>query len=200
MSRVAFVGLIMAALMIASGYWILSDNGRDLRPATSPEEDRQEGSSASAPSPGESELSSEAGAVESPVIVPRQTEMGTDFELQDLSSVKIGEAFSFYLTLENRSIKLNVSEVRQTRAGNRVIVADSMVEGASHRLILTIGKYQTFGNLQTDRGRYQFELTGGFGAIYAASALQPKSTDADKDYVVREPRKEAPIAREEVKQ
>jgi len=75
-----------------------------------------------------------------------------------------------------------------------------MVDGNSHRLILTIGKYQTFGNLQTDLGRYQFELTGGFGAIYSASALQPRSSDADKDYVVRERIKEAPIVREEAKQ
>jgi len=122
MFRSVFAGLIVAVLMTASSYWFFSNSAGDLLPSISPEQDREDGSSAFVPASDGVELSSDLlDGLASPVPVPRQSEMCAEFELQDLSSVQIGEVFSFYLVLENRNITLIASEVRQTRAGNRVI-------------------------------------------------------------------------------
>lgn len=115
------------------------------------------------------------------------------FELVDLGEVQIGEVVSFFLPHENREIQLTVSETRQTPAGNKVVIAEKLNAGIYHRLILTIGQYQSFGNIQTERDRYQFAIADGSGDIHAVSALNRRLDGSRSDFVVRTPEQELPL-------
>ena len=130
--------------------------------------------------------------------IDRQSGSGTDvqstasFELADLSDAQVGETVSFFLPQENRDIRLVVSESRQTPAGNRTLIAENLNEGVYHRLILTMGQFQSFGNIQTDRDRYQFAIANGTGDIHSVSAMNRRLDGSASDFVIRTPEQELP--------
>ncbi len=79
-----------------------------------------------------------------------------------------------------------------TGAGNRVLTGFLGSPEQRQRFIFTVGESQTFGTIQTARGRYQLETRGGSGRIISVSKINEKLDFSQPDYVIPERQEQRP--------
>jgi len=112
--------------------------------------------------------------------------------MMDLADMRIGEPFSLYIPQEERILAGTVERTRVSKAGNQVLQGRIRDGDRSYSFVVTVGRHQTFGSIQTSRDRYQFELKDGEGELIAQSTLNKMRDFSEPDYVIpqrREPEK-----------
>ncbi|MBL6691824.1 MAG: hypothetical protein ISP91_15685 [Pseudomonadales bacterium] len=140
------------------------------------------------------QVSPESAQQASPVN-PREAARETASEplsLMDLTDARIGESFSLYIPQEERILVGAVERTHVSKAGNRVLQGRIQDGDRSYSFVVTVGRHQTFGSIQTSRDRYQFELKDGEGELIAQSTLNKMRDFSEPDYVIpqrREPEK-----------
>ena len=118
---------------------------------------------------------------------------GVQIEMLDLSGFKVGDPLALYIPQEAVSHEGSITEVNITKAGNRVITGFLDIDGTSHRFIFTVGRHQTFGTIQTGRGRYQLETREGEGRIISVARIKEGLDFSQPDYVVPSRRELPPV-------
>lgn len=108
-------------------------------------------------------------------------EKGLEISLIDLGGFQAGDELDLFIPQEGTSYRGRISTVEMTSSGNRVL--SGKFEGG-HRFIFTVGQFQTFGSVQTDKGRYQLETRDGNGRIISLSAINRKLDFSKPDYVI----------------
>ena len=116
---------------------------------------------------------------------------GVEIELQDLSDYAVGDEIALLIPQENRWYQSSVAQVNTTRAGNRVLTGFLDIADNQHRFTFTVGRLQTFGTIQTNRGLYQLEVRDGRGLIISTRKINEKLDFSVPDYVLPE-RKQLP--------
>ena len=116
---------------------------------------------------------------------------GVEIELQDLSDYAVGDEIALLIPQENRWYQSSVAQVNTTSAGNRVLTGFLDIDDNQHRFTFTVGRLQTFGTIQTNRGFYQLEVRGGQGFIISTRKINEKLDFSVPDYVLPE-RKQLP--------
>jgi len=116
---------------------------------------------------------------------------GVEIELQDLSDYVVGDEIALLIPQENRWYQSSVAQVNTTRAGNRVLTGFLDIADNQHRFTFTVGRLQTFGTIQTNRGLYQLEVRDGRGLIISTRKINEKLDFSVPDYVLPE-RKQLP--------
>ena len=143
--------------------------------------------------PGEPEISSVESA---PVIAPTEVKRVPDelqtepLSMMDLAGVNVGETFSLYIPQEERILAGRVERTKVSKAGNEVLQGTIQDGGRSYSFVVTVGRQQTFGSVQTSRDRYQFELKDGEGELIAQSTINKSRDFSEPDFVIpkrREP-------------
>lgn len=115
--------------------------------------------------------------------VPEKLETAP-LSMMDLAGINVGETFSLYIPQEERILAGSVERTKVSKAGNEVLEGTILDGGRSYSFVVTVGRHQTFGSIQTSRDRYQFELTDGEGELIAQSTIN-KSRDFSKpDFVI----------------
>jgi hypothetical protein len=109
---------------------------------------------------------------------------GEPIGFTDLSSLVAGEQFAFHIPQEDSEFGGEVENVNVSGSGNTIIVGWLRDAEQSHRFIFTVGQHQTFGTLQTNKDRYQFESRDGIGRIVAVSTIKQGLDYSQPDFVV----------------
>lgn len=115
--------------------------------------------------------------------------------MMDMAGTQVGESFSLYIPQEDRILAGTVQKSHITRAGNEVLEGVIQDGAQSFAFVITIGRHQTFGSIQTSRDRYQLELTEGAGELIAQSTIQGLRDYSEPDYVIPA-RRETPQIKE----
>ena len=128
-----------------------------------------------------------------PVVPTKASEgvRGIEIELQDLSNYAVGDEIALLIPQENRWYQSSVAQVNTTSAGNRVLTGFLDIDDNQHRFTFTVGRLQTFGTIQTNRGFYQLQVRGGQGFIISTRKINEKLDFSVPDYVLPE-RKQLP--------
>lgn len=108
---------------------------------------------------------------------------GMPVNLDDFSNRKAGDEISIFVPQEDSVHQGIITKVSTTESGNRVITG---FLGSKHRFVFTVGKFQTFGTIQTQSGRYQMEARDGAGRIVSVKAINEGLDFSQPDYVVPE--------------
>lgn len=116
----------------------------------------------------------------------RRTVKAETISMMDLAGTGVGDSFSLYIPQEDRIVSGTVSQSHFTKAGNEVLQGTIEDGDQSYGFVITIGRNQTFGSVQTRRDRYQFELADGQGELIAQSATNALRDFSEPDYVIRE--------------
>ena len=116
---------------------------------------------------------------------------GIEIELQDLSDYAVGDEIALLIPQENRWYQSSIAQVNITSAGNRVLTGFLDIDDNQHRFTFTVGRLQTFGTIQTNRGLYQLEVHDGRGLIISTRNINEKLDFSVPDYVLPE-RKQLP--------
>jgi len=106
---------------------------------------------------------------------------GMSVNLTDLSNLKEGDDVALFVPQEDSVHEGRVTEVSITGSGNRVITG--FLDG-HYRFVFTVGKFQTFGTIQTQAGRYQLEARDGTGRIVSVKTINEGLDFSQPDYVV----------------
>ncbi len=143
--------------------------------------------------PGEPEISTADSA---PIIAPGEVKRVPEelerapLSMMDLAGVNVGETFSIYIPQEERILAGRVERTKISKAGNEVLQGTIQDGGRSYSFVVTVGRHQTFGSVQTSRDRYQFELKDGEGELIAQSTINKSRDFSEPDFVIpkrREP-------------
>ena len=110
-----------------------------------------------------------------------EAEKGLPIETADLSGYEAGDSITLYIPQEDASYGGTVTEATATVSGNRVLTG--FLEG-KYRFVLTVGRFQTFGTIQTGEGRYQMETRGGEGRIVSMAEINEGLDFTQPDYVI----------------
>lgn len=119
-------------------------------------------------------------------------EKGRAISLSGLEELRTGDLFALFIPQENAVYEAEVTEVRDTAMGNRVVSGYSLAlaeiaagsTAEKRRFLFTIGSDQTFGTIQTGKGRYQLEVREGLGRIVSAQTLAEQLDYSRPDYVL----------------
>jgi hypothetical protein len=108
---------------------------------------------------------------------------GMSVILNDLSNLKEGDDIALFVPQEDSVHQGSVTGVSITGSGNRVITG--FLDGR-YRFVFTVGKFQTFGTIQTQAGRYQLEARDGTGRIVSVKTINEGLDFSQPDYIVPE--------------
>ncbi len=136
--------------------------------------------------PGGAVLAVEHAGIKDGITRPGQT-----FEIIDFAAMDVGEVFSLYLPQEQRIFEGKVTSMSTTTAGNQLILGKLSDGAVLHDAVITVGPNLTFGSLQTNQDRYQFEISNDDARIVSLSTTNQLRDFAEKDYVI--PRDRAPV-------
>lgn len=116
----------------------------------------------------------------------RSEEPNTGFEitLADLAGHEVGDEIDLLIPQEGRSYRGKITQTNVTEAGNQVMTGFFDPETRSQRFIFTVGRFQTFGTIQTSQGRYQLETRNGSGRIISLATINEKLDFSKPDYVI----------------
>ena len=119
-------------------------------------------------------------------------DQGIEITLVDLDGFAEGDVVRLFIPQEGQRYEGPVQEVMTTGAGNRVLTGFLGPPEQRQRFIFTVGESQTFGTIQTARGRYQLETRGGSGRIISVSKINEKLDFSQPDYVIPERQEQRP--------
>ena len=122
----------------------------------------------------------------------REGDQGIEITLVDLGGFTEGDVVRLFIPQEGQRYEGPVQEVMTTGAGNRVLTGFLGSPEQRQRFIFTVGESQTFGTIQTARGRYQLETRSGSGRIISVSKINEKLDFSQPDYVIPERQEQRP--------
>jgi flagellar basal body-associated protein FliL len=104
-------------------------------------------------------------------------------QLGDLTSLTTGDRISIAIPQENTNYLVAIDKVSTSVSGNRSLMGQ--IEGDwpnLYKILITVGKNQTFATLNTPKGRYQMEARGSIGKIISAVAIDANLDFTKPDY------------------
>ena len=116
---------------------------------------------------------------------------GFEITLFDLSMYEVGDEIALLIPQEDRVYQGSVTDAQTTVAGNRVITGFFDGSLKRQRFIFTVGSSQTFGTLQTSKGRYQLETRNGVGRIISIVEINEGLDFSKPDFRIPQRRESA---------
>lgn len=116
--------------------------------------------------------------------VPESGLKGIYLQVADLGELGEDDRIAFYIPQEDSHLSGYVGETSLTESGNKVIIGMLLDKGIEYRFVFTVGRLQTFGTLNTSKGRYQLEARDGIGRLVSAREINRDLDFSKPDYIV----------------